>query len=755
MADGAALALEAFERGQAEAAAGDGAAARRWLDRACRLAPRDQTLALALATACVGHDDMRAAALFGTISAENDVREAWLGLATARRRLGDAAGAAAALASALRGHVPDPGFAALADTIAREAGAPGWCGLSGDGAVTVRPTHGPLPPTPSRKGRGEIWVTARDGRHFLGSPIDGAAITAAVGCVSGKDGGLTGWAWHPGNPNVDPVLTIRPASGRGRITITASDADARIDNSGLLGRPRGFTVPAAALRGLSGLLHVEVGDGRDLLGSPLDPGTELEAGVAAADMLARLYPAAGDHGARARPPRPIVPAAMPVATMLPPMLHAESRRRPPVAVVVPVHGGAAHTLACLDSVLAALRRPGRLIVIDDASPDCELAAALDGLAGQRRITLVRHRRNVGFAASANAGMRAAAGRDVVLLNSDTLVAPGWLQALREVAYGAADIGTVTPFSNDATILSYPDLSGGNTVPDAAGTARLDGAARRANGGEAIDIPVGVGFCMYVRRACLDAVGLFRADLFAQGYGEENDFCLRARHLGWRHVAATGVFVAHIGGQSFGTAARHLRARNAALLERLHPGYGALIQAHVRVDPLAAARRRLDLARWRTARRRGSQAVVLITHASGGGVERQIAASVERHRADGDRAIVLRPSRSPDGARCVSVGDGTTDVFPNLRYVVPDELPDLLRLLTRERPRAVELHHLIGHHPAVLDLLDGLGVPFDIHVHDYSWLCGRVALVGPTQRYCGEPAVAQCEACVADAGSLIE
>ncbi len=498
-----------------------------------------------------------------------------------------------------------------------------------------------------------------------------------------------------------------------------------------------------------------VGDGRDLLGSPLDPRAELEAGVAAADMLARLYPAAGDHGARARPPRPIVPAAMPVATMLPPMPRAASRRRPPVDVVVPVHGGAEHTLACLDSVLAALRRPGRLIVIDDASPDRELAAALDALAGQRRITLVRHRRNVGFAASANAGMRAAAGRDVVLLNSDTLVAPGWLQALREVAYGAADIGTVTPFSNDATILSYPDPTGGNAVPDVAGTARLDGAARRVNGGEAIDIPVGVGFCMYIRRACLDAVGLFRADLFAQGYGEENDFCLRARHLGWRHVAATGVFVAHIGGQSFGTAARHLRARNAALLERLHPGYEALIQAHVRADPLAAARRRLDLARWRTARRRGSHAVVLITHASGGGVERQIAASVERHRADGDRAIVLRPSRSPDGARCVSVGDGTTDAFPNLRYVMPDELPDLLRLLTRERPRAVELHHLVGHHPAVLDLLGGLGVPYDIHVHDYAWLCGRVALVGPTQRYCGEPAVAQCEACVADAGNLIE
>ena len=61
--------------------------------------------------------------------------------------------------------------------------------------------------------------------------------------------------------------------------------------------------------------------------------------------------------------------------------------------------------------------------------------------------------------------------------------------------------------------------------------------------------------MYIRRECLDAAGLFRADVFAQGYGEENDFCLRARHLGWRHVAVPGVFVAHLGGRSFGSARR--------------------------------------------------------------------------------------------------------------------------------------------------------------------------------------------------------
>jgi GT2 family glycosyltransferase len=437
------------------------------------------------------------------------------------------------------------------------------------------------------------------------------------------------------------------------------------------------------------------------------------------------------------------------------MAVAGTRQRRHADVVVPVHGGGAHVQACLASVLAALKRPSRLIVVDDASRDPDLIHMLDDLAAQKRITLVRNPRNLGFAASANAGMRASEGNDVVLLNSDTLLAPHWLEDLRDVAYGAPDIGTVTPLSNDATILSYPNLAGGNATPDLAGTMRVATLARRVNRGSAIDIPVAIGFCMYVRRACLDDVGLLRADVFAQGYGEENDFCLRARHLGWRHVAASGVFVAHVGGQSFGAAGRHLRARNEELLERLHPGYARLIEAHARADPLAEARRRLDLARWRAARRRGSEAVILVTHDSGGGVERQVAASVDRHHVDGYRAIVLRPRAAPDGRKCVTVGDGTDAGFPNLRYAMPDEMAALQRLLAAEHPRAVELHHMVGHHPSVLELIAALGVPYDVRVHDYAWLCGRIALVGPAERYCGEPETARCEACIADAGSLIE
>ncbi len=347
---------------------------------------------------------MRAAALFAAISAANDVREAWFGLATARRRLGDAAGAADALAEALARHVPDRKRAALADAIAREAAAPGWCGLSGDGRLTIhrRPAVGKvelrldgrrvamvagrLPP--GWQDARMLAVTTRHGEHLLGSPINIAAITAIVGCVSSRDGALTGWAWHPGDPDADPALTIRAASGGRRadasggkpITIAAKDASVRIDNSGLLARPRGFIVPAETLKGLTGLLHVRGRDGRDLLGSPLDPRAEQIVGAAAAATLARLYPAAR-HRAGSR--RFAAPPAMPVASGCARRSAGGSAPRPAADVVVPVHDGTARTLACLDSVLATVRRPSRVIVVDDASTDPELIRALDALARQR------------------------------------------------------------------------------------------------------------------------------------------------------------------------------------------------------------------------------------------------------------------------------------------------------------------------------------------------------------------------------------
>lgn len=279
-------------------------------------------------------------------------------------------------------------------------------------------------------------------------------------------------------------------------------------------------------------------------------------------------------------------------------------------VILPVYRSLKATRRCLDSVLADDQRPpGRIIVIDDASPEPELSAWLDGMARSGRIMLIRHARNAGFVASVNAGMREAAPHDVVLLNSDTEVPRGWLSRLAGHAYADPCIGTLSPFSNNASICSYPAplgprLSFGRTL------AEIDAACRAANAGRAVPLPVTVGFCMYIRRTCLDETGPFDADTFGRGYDEENDFCLRASAKGWRHLLACDTFVYHQGSVSFASEWRELWLRNSRILLQRYPDYPALVAAHVQADEAGPCR---FAATARLVRDAGLPAALVVAH----------------------------------------------------------------------------------------------------------------------------------------------
>jgi len=756
----ATLARSAMDAYRSALHAGQPEVALRWLERAHRLVPSDPNVALSLAGALSSREPARSAQLFDQVASLHDVREAWMGLAMARLRLGAADHARDALGRALARHVPHADTRTIATAIARASDAPGWCGVTFTGDLLVhtiarqapvimlddRPVTGRRLPAGWARGH-QVRVTVQ-GRDLIGSPIRVAAIRRTEGIVTADHTGVRGWAWHPADPGRAVTLRVSDARGR-RVETTAHDASITVPDLGPLARPLGFFVPARMLDRLDAVLDVLDQDGRSLYGSPVAPLAALRSALATARSIARQYPVRGQPP-RAHDDAPsLVP--LPADLPVPSGVQRAGRQAAATAVIIPVHGQRALTLACIDSVLTTIAAPDRVIVIDDASPDPDLARELATLARSRRITVLRNEHSVGFAASVNRGLRASHGQDVVLLNSDTLVPPQWLERLRDAAYAAPDIGTVTPLSNDASILSYPHPAERNPAPDLDGTRRLDALVRKAAGSTTVEIPVGVGFCLFVRRDCLTAVGSLRDDVFAQGYGEENDFCLRARRLGWRHIALPSLFVAHQGGQSFNKAGLHLRSRNAALLERLHPGYDALIQAFIRADPLAPVRRTLDLRRWRGGRTTPGSAVVLITHDDAGGVEQRIRQSVTDHVAAGRTPIILRPTRRPDGQSAVEVGG--TERFPNLRYAMPDEMPALLRWLRGQKPILTEVHHLLGHHGAVSDLPAALGAACNVHVHDYGWFCPRVVLVDGHGRYCGEPDIRGCEACVADHGRL--
>lgn len=424
--------------------------------------------------------------------------------------------------------------------------------------------------------------------------------------------------------------------------------------------------------------------------------------------------------------------------------HDEAEGRS-IDVIVPVYIGRVETWTCLRSVLDAGGPAAELIVVDDASPDRELAADLEAMAARGEITLLQNKLNRGFPASVNRALKLHPSRDAVILNADAEVFPGWLERLRAAAYSAPDIGTATPFTNAGAIASYP--AGGEAACDSSEAAEIQRLAAEVDDGVRVEVPTGVGFCMYIRRDCLTETGLLDSQLFARGYGEENDFCMRARALGWRHVLAADVFVRHLGAHSFGAARRALMERNGRLVALRHPEHDALVNAFLDADPVHPARRRLDEARLAGI---PGDFVLLVSMAPIGGVDRFVLSRCQALREQGCTPLVLRPADRLDAVRLSMDGIELSDLV----YDLEGETPLLLDLLRRVGPKWIELHHFLGHDADLVEKLLTLGPPYRVYVHDYGWICPRLTLLGGAGEYCGEPAAIECDACISTHGSSL-
>jgi len=231
-----------------------------------------------------------------------------------------------------------------------------------------------------------------------------------------------------------------------------------------------------------------------------------------------------------------------------------------------------------------------VLLADDASPHPAVRAVCERFVRARTdARYLRRPANLGFVANVNAAFGDTAPDDVVLLNSDTVTTLGWLDRLRHAA-ASGRVATATPWSNNAEICSFPRFCEANPVPD--DPEAIAAAAATAGPPAYPELPTGVGFCMYLRRDALDELGDFDAATFGRGYGEENDFCLRAAAHGWRNVLCDDAYVVHAGGASFGPTGLAPGGENLRRLNARYPGYNAMVARFILEDPLRPLRERL-------------------------------------------------------------------------------------------------------------------------------------------------------------------
>jgi len=211
----------------------------------------------------------------------------------------------------------------------------------------------------------------------------------------------------------------------------------------------------------------------------------------------------------------------------------------PIVIFIPFKGQIELLRKCLECVNRETPNGVPVLVFDDGSAleDCATVRELmSGLLGTREWGLGSHAESQGFVKVCNIafGVEAFKDHDVLLLNSDTEVYSGWFEEMVKVRDSmereSGCYGAISPLSNNASIFTVK--------------------SRHGRPSECLEVPTCNGFCMLMSRDAINAVGTFD-ETFLTGYGEEVDWCLRARKAGFGCYMAAGAFVWHVGSATFG------------------------------------------------------------------------------------------------------------------------------------------------------------------------------------------------------------
>lgn len=226
-----------------------------------------------------------------------------------------------------------------------------------------------------------------------------------------------------------------------------------------------------------------------------------------------------------------------------------------VDIIVCVHNALADVKNCLESINCYTLPPFRLIIVDDGST-VETQDFLSDYAQKQGCVIHRNDIAGGYTKAANCGLKLSDAEYSVLLNSDTIVTPYWLERLLGCANSDSTIGIVGPLSNTASWQSVPEIFDANgdwtDNPIPKGLTIQEYANEIARESLRIYPKVGFinGFCFLIKRSLIAEIGIFDEDVFGRGYGEENDFCLRAAEAGWQLAIADDAYVYHAQSKSY-------------------------------------------------------------------------------------------------------------------------------------------------------------------------------------------------------------
>lgn len=430
-----------------------------------------------------------------------------------------------------------------------------------------------------------------------------------------------------------------------------------------------------------------------------------------------------------------------------------------VDIVIPVYNAYDDLVICINSLKKYTDlEQHRAILINDCSPDERIRPYLDGLA-EEGFTVIYNEKNKGFSGNVNLGFQQSEDRDVLLLNTDTILTKGWLEKIIRCAYSDPAIATVTPLSNNATLCSVPEFCEENTLPNG---FTLDEFAELIESRSLRRYPritVAVGFCMYIKREVINVIGNFDAETFERGYGEENDFCCRAEQAGYYHAMCDDAYVYHTGTKSFVSKEKqkYIDAHETILNQR-YPLQMQRNREHVRDNPNSFVQNNLKIY---IPFHNGKKNILYLAQSDFQEDADDHVGGIQLHVKDltmglKDDYNIFVVARDRSYIRCT--GYAGDQVVPLKFYV--GEKPDYpvfhdkkLRkiydnILNAFSIDMVHVHHVLGMSLEMYYAAKELEIPVITTIHDYYMVCPSEKLLDAEGRVCcnGESAE-RCASCL--------
>jgi glycosyltransferase involved in cell wall biosynthesis len=214
-----------------------------------------------------------------------------------------------------------------------------------------------------------------------------------------------------------------------------------------------------------------------------------------------------------------------------------------IAIVIPSFEAEEYLRACVESAFAYTDGDFRVIIVDNGS-GAAVQAYLDSLEAEGSVEVIRNGSNLGFSQAANRGIEAAGNeRDIVLLNNDALVTPGWIRGMWDVFDHVDDVGLVVPrqtlFPGTPTTSVHVPYSRADREVDvslSAHHANVLNPFLDSNRGY-VELRFATFFCVYLPTGTLEAVGPLNVE-HGPHYRSDRLYCDMVREFAKRRIVYT-------------------------------------------------------------------------------------------------------------------------------------------------------------------------------------------------------------------------